>query len=80
MVGLGVTCWQVQPCAFFEFYPPMKLGPWSNGERFWVKHRSFLLLRGYRLRPRFDPQWAAENLHETAPITGEHWSLGVKLF
>lgn len=26
-------------------------------ERFWVEHQPFLLSRGYRLRPRYDPDW-----------------------
>ncbi|KAF9475438.1 hypothetical protein BDN70DRAFT_883694 [Pholiota conissans] len=29
----------------------------SSGERFWVDLQPFLLSRGYRLRPRYDPNW-----------------------
>ncbi|KIM88376.1 hypothetical protein PILCRDRAFT_255341 [Piloderma croceum F 1598] len=26
-------------------------------EYFWVDHQPFLMSRGYRLRPRYDPKW-----------------------
>lgn len=41
----------------------MSLPDWSCDflitptERFWVDMQPFLLAQGYRLRPRYDPQW-----------------------
>jgi hypothetical protein len=29
----------------------------TRQERFWVDQQPFLLARGYRLRPRYDPTW-----------------------
>jgi hypothetical protein len=33
-------------------------------ERFWVNLQPFLLARGYRLRPRYDPNWKPSWLTE----------------
>ncbi|KAF5384305.1 hypothetical protein D9615_003091 [Tricholomella constricta] len=35
------------------------MGEPVGSERFWVGIQPFLLHRGYRLRPRYDPQWVA---------------------
>ncbi|KAF4613688.1 hypothetical protein D9613_008037 [Agrocybe pediades] len=36
-----------------EHDPPLL----SESEHFWVKMQPILLKRGYRLRPRYDPNW-----------------------
>lgn len=36
---------------------PRAKSEWLKSELFWVSHQPFLLLRGYKLRPRYDPNW-----------------------
>ncbi|RDB20053.1 hypothetical protein Hypma_013004 [Hypsizygus marmoreus] len=47
-------------------------GRWSPKERFWVAHQPFLLSRGYRLRPRYDPNWIPSWEQSGDPIDKTH--------
>lgn len=40
---------------------------WRKWECFWVDHQAFLLSRGYRLRPRYDPEWIPSWAPNTVP-------------
>ncbi|PPR03001.1 hypothetical protein CVT24_012330 [Panaeolus cyanescens] len=40
----------------------------TPSERFWVQHYNFLLQRGYKLRPRYDPQWIPSWIVDTSRL------------
>ncbi|KAF8154915.1 hypothetical protein B0H34DRAFT_543251 [Crassisporium funariophilum] len=44
------------------------LGKLEKWEEFWVGVYPFLLSKGYRLRPRYDPEWLPSWSHKVGPI------------